>query len=176
MRHRSGKFCLVELDRGFSYAVAKFLYNWYAWIPAPASGNTWRVCNAGNLIPWRCRYPHICNSKKLNGQFTCRIFKIRNFRIVGVNIRYENISAYFSICLMRWLLSHRPARERKPHLVQKSSMGSTHKSNVHTHTHRVPSNLTYGKFLSTDWPFIEVLPISFQHWSDFVIQSLHHNK
>lgn len=135
MRHRSGKFCLVELDRGFSYAVAKFLYNWYAWIPAPASGNTWRVCNAGNLIPWRCRYPHICNSKKLNGQFTCRIFKIRNFRIVGVNIRYENISAYFSICLMRWLLSHRPARERKPHLVQKSSMGSTHKSKcTHTHT------------------------------------------
>jgi hypothetical protein len=27
-------------------------------------------------------------------------------------------STYFSICLIKWLLSHRPARERNPHLLQ----------------------------------------------------------
>jgi hypothetical protein len=27
-------------------------------------------------------------------------------------------SVYFSICLIKWLLSHRPARERNPHLLQ----------------------------------------------------------
>ena len=27
---------------------------------------------------------------------------------------------YFSICLIKWLLSHNPARERKPHLVNNS--------------------------------------------------------
>lgn len=79
------------------------------------------------------------------------------------NMKLSKKRTYFSICLIKWLLSHNPARERNPHLMHSKFKRSTvylwlkHFPQIYTSN----KNNQFRMFPNPILPFVEELSICF---------------